>query len=146
MFLYFQKIVHLQKKLLQETQKRAMNQKGRSCIAIRELKLWGFHGCLTEERKVGTEYVVDLYYTIDTTRCEDSDSLADTVNYVEIQNIIKEIFQEPVNLIEHLGRKILNSITATFPQIDTVRIVIKKKNPPINNFDGYVEVSINHPR
>lgn len=123
-----------------------MNQKGQSCIAIRELKIWGYHGCLSEERKVGTEYVVDLYYTIDTTKCEESDSLADTVNYVEIHDIIKEIFKEPVNLIEHLGRKILNRIAATFPQIITARLVIKKKNPPISNFDGYVEVTINHPR
>ena len=116
-----------------------------STITINNIQLWGYHGCLKEERITGTKYVIDFLMKFDTSKAEYSDDINDTIDYSKIYNIIIEEFKTPVNLIEFLGRNILNAIKLQFPQITESSIKIKKYNPPLYKFRGFVEITINNP-
>ena len=103
-----------------------------STISLNGIRLWAYHGCLPEERKIGTQYIINIAINVDTSAAEKSDCINDTVDYSVIYEIISKIFSEPVNLIEHLARKILNAIHDNFPQINNSTITIQKTNPPIS--------------
>ncbi|MDL2227953.1 dihydroneopterin aldolase [Bacteroidales bacterium OttesenSCG-928-K03] len=101
-------------------------------ISLNGIQLWGYHGCLPEERKIGSKYIVDLSLSFDTSSAEKSDSLHDTIDYSSVYEIIKNEFAKPVNLIEHLARRILDAIHNKFLLLDNSTIMIQKINPPIS--------------
>ena len=114
----------------------------RNSIALRDIKLWGYHGCLPEERKVGTEYSIDFVMKFDTSESEISDDITDTIDYSEVHALIVRVFSEPVNLMEHLARKIMDAVVNDFPAIKEASITIRKYNPPMKQFNGNVEITL----
>lgn len=103
-----------------------------SIISLNGIQLLGYHGCLPEERKIGSQYLIDISLSFDTTDAEASDSLHDTIDYSVIYNLIRHEFATPVNLIEHLARKILNAIHNHFSELENSTITIQKLKPPIS--------------
>ncbi len=118
----------------------------RNSIALRDIKLWGYHGCLPEERKVGTDYSIDFVMKFDTSRSEISDDITDTVDYSKVHALIVKVFSEPVNLMEHLARKIMDAVVNEFPAIMEASVTIRKYNPPMKQFNGNVEITLNYPQ
>ena len=114
----------------------------RNSIALRDIKLWGYHGCLPEERKVGTEYSIDFVMKFDTSESEISDDISDTIDYSQVHTLIVKVFSEPVNLLEHLARKIMDSVVNDFPAIKEASVTIRKYNPPMKQFNGNVEITL----
>ncbi|MBR0122470.1 MAG: dihydroneopterin aldolase [Bacteroidales bacterium] len=114
----------------------------RNSIALRDIKLWGYHGCLPEERKVGTEYSIDFVMKFDTSESEISDDISDTIDYSQVHTLIVRVFSEPVNLLEHLARKIMDAVVNDFPAIKEASVTIRKYNPPMKQFNGNVEITL----
>ena len=102
-----------------------------STISIEEMEFYAYHGCFKEEQIIGTRFLVDLYLETDTTDAENSDKLDDTVNYQEVYLLVKREMEIKSKLLEHVGRRILNSISEQFPQIVSAEIKISKMNPPL---------------
>ena len=73
-------------------------------ISLKEMKLFGYTGCLPEEKKNGQYF----YVSIDMF-CKDipgalTDDLNDTVNYADVYEIAKSIVEgSDCNLIEYLS-------------------------------------------
>ncbi|MDR2085118.1 MAG: dihydroneopterin aldolase [Bacteroidales bacterium] len=103
-----------------------------STISLNGIQLWGYHGCLPEEKKIGSKYLIDISLSLNTAKAEKSDYIHDTIDYSTVYDIIVQEFSTPVNLIEHLGRKILNTIHYHFPQLNNSTITIQKLSPPIS--------------
>ncbi|HAZ91863.1 MAG TPA: hypothetical protein DCX70_00360 [Chitinophagaceae bacterium] len=73
-------------------------------IHLQQLKFHGHHGILDEETLIGNNFEVSV--TVNFIAKGPIESLSDTVNYVELHHIIKEIFHQPVKLLETLAEEI----------------------------------------
>ena len=102
-----------------------------SMISIEQMEFYAYHGCFKEEQIIGTRFLVDLYLETDTGDAERSDSLEDTVNYQEVYLLVKKEMEIKSKLLEHVGRRILNSIKEQYPQVVSTELKISKMNPPL---------------
>ena len=80
-----------------------------STISIEQMEFYAYHGCFKEEQIIGTRFLVDLYLETDTKKAEKTDELADTVNYQEVYLLVKKEMDIKSKLLEHVGRRILDS-------------------------------------
>jgi len=102
-----------------------------STISIEQMEFYAYHGCFKEEQIIGTRFLVDLYLDLDTEKAEKSDDLSDTVNYQEVYLLVKKEMEIKSKLLEHVGRRILDSVKQSFPRITTASLKISKMNPPL---------------
>jgi dihydroneopterin aldolase len=102
-----------------------------STIRLKNIKIYAFHGCLVEEGKIGSDYLVNLSVKADLTQAADTDKLADTVDYVHLQKIVKNEMRERSKLLEHVGQRIIDTIFNEIPLVNTVKVKVSKVNPPI---------------
>lgn len=107
-------------------------------IKINNLKLFGYHGVHKEEAVVGGEFMLNI--GADFKEKEIVQKLEQTINYVRLVEIVKEIFAVRYDLLETIAQKIADQIKAENNFIENINISIEKLNAPINNFTGTVEV------
>ncbi len=113
-----------------------------SIISIEGMEFFAYHGCFKEEQMIGTNFNIDLFLTVDTSKAEGSDDLHDTVNYQEVFQLVKSEMQITSSLLEHVGRRILDSVKSTFPQVENATLKIKKLNPPLGGKMDFVSVTL----
>ena len=101
-------------------------------IEVNGIKLYAFHGCLPEEGKIGGNYLVDVSLQTDFTEASITDELIKTVDYVDINKIVKEEMAIRSKLIEHVGQRIFNRIKKEVQNVDKLKIKVVKICPPIN--------------
>jgi dihydroneopterin aldolase len=101
-------------------------------IMIEEMEFYAFHGHYQEEQIVGNRFLVDLEMDADLTAAAASDSLNDAVNYQQAYQIIKnEMRRTKSNLLENIGKRILDALYAEMEGIEKATIRIRKLNPPM---------------
>jgi len=101
-------------------------------IEVEGIKLFGYHGCLDEEGKIGTDYRVNVTVWGDLTRPAQSDDLHDTLDYVIINRIVKQEMTIRSKLIEHVAQRILDGLLSEMPMVQKAEIKLSKLQPPIN--------------
>lgn len=108
------------------------------CIKINNLKLFGYHGVYNEESIVGGEFLINISVGYE----QDGlvEKLEQTLNYVRIVEITKEIFLVRCDLLETITQKIADKISVENNFIKNINISIEKLNAPISNFTGTVSV------
>ena len=102
-----------------------------SMIAIEGMEFYAYHGCFKEEKEIGTHFIVDFYFTNDTSRAEITDDLNETISYLDVYQLIKKEMAVSSDLLEHVARRILNHVLATYKTIDWAKVKIQKMNPPL---------------
>ncbi len=102
-----------------------------SVISIEGMEFFAYHGCFKEEQIIGTKFIVDLYITADTSEAETTDNLTKTINYQSVYLLVKKQMQEKSKLLEHISRRILDSIKLEYPSIQDATIKVSKLNPPL---------------
>jgi dihydroneopterin aldolase len=101
-------------------------------IVIEEMEFYAFHGHYQEEQIVGNRFLVDLEMDADLTDAADSDNLNDAVNYQQAYQIIKnEMRRTKSNLLENIGKRILDALYTEMEGIQKATIRIRKLNPPM---------------
>ena len=106
-------------------------------IKISNIKVYAYHGCLVEEGKIGSDYRIDLSVKADLKKSAETDYLADTVDYVHLNKIVKEEMAVRTKLLETVANLILDRILAEIPLVNKAKIKVSKLNPPIG---GNVEM------
>jgi dihydroneopterin aldolase len=101
-------------------------------IVVEGIKVYAYHGCLAEEGKIGTNYIVDVTMETDFTEAAKTDDLNKTIDYVTVYNIVKEQMAIRSNLIEHVGQRIINELKKTLKGLNRVEVKVTKLNPPMN--------------
>ena len=101
-------------------------------IEVNGIKLYAFHGCLPEEGKIGGNYIVDVSLTTDFSKAAKTDVLIETIDYVDINLIVKEEMAIRSKLIEHVGQRIYDRIYKEIQNIEKLKIKVTKICPPIN--------------
>jgi dihydroneopterin aldolase len=112
-----------------------------SKILLSGMEFYAHHGCLKEERRIGTYFKVDLVLEYEATQATLKDNIADAVNYQTVYLEIKKIMLQPVNLLETLCRKILSMLKVKFPQITHAEVTVHKMNPALGGKIGAVSLS-----
>jgi len=105
-------------------------------ILVEGIKLYAYHGCLDAEAKIGAEYIVDVIIETDFTEAAQTDDLTKTIDYVIVYNIVKNQMAIRSKLIEHVAKRILDSIKKKFTTLKKIEVKVTKLNPPMN---GHVE-------
>lgn len=117
-----------------------------SKITLKNMEFHAYHGCLEHEKTIGNSFMVTLCLTLDTSIAEQSDELADTLNYQQVYDTVKKIMETPVNLIEHLSHRIANAIMESFPTIQELHLTLSKLNPPLGAKVENVSIEIEKKR
>lgn len=100
-------------------------------IRVENIRVFAYHGCLTEEKKIGSDYSVDLEVKANLQTSALSDKLSDTVDYVFLNRIVKEEMLKPSHLLETVGRRILDRIFQEDQLVEEATVWVSKLNPPI---------------
>ncbi|MCL7752730.1 dihydroneopterin aldolase [Polaribacter sp. Z022] len=100
-------------------------------IQVNNIRLFTNHGCLDEEAKIGSEYRVDVEVKADLKKSAKSDKLADTVDYVHLNHIVKEEMAIRSELLEEVAQRILDRFFKEIPMIKKAKVAVAKINPPI---------------
>lgn len=100
-------------------------------IYLKNIRLYAFHGCMDEEEKIGSDYVVNVFVDTDLSRSSLSDDLKDTVDYVALHAIVKKEMSIRAKLLEKVADRILKRILKEHPEVVLVNVKVAKKNPPI---------------
>lgn len=101
-------------------------------IEVNGIKLYAHHGCLAEEEAIGGHYVVDVHMTTDFTLAAEHDLLHKTIDYVDVNRIVKEEMAIRSKLIEHVGQRIVNRLKNELTGLLVLRVKVTKITPPIN--------------
>jgi 7,8-dihydroneopterin aldolase/epimerase/oxygenase len=111
-------------------------------IRIEDMEFFSYHGCFTEERVIGTRFLVNITLDVDTREPEKSDHLKQTVNYQLVYQVVKQEMEIKSHLLEHVGRRILDAVHEKFPTVSDAEVKISKLNPALGGKMGCVSVTL----
>ncbi|MCD6176958.1 MAG: dihydroneopterin aldolase [Candidatus Cloacimonetes bacterium] len=115
-------------------------------IKVKNIRVYAYHGCLLEEGKIGSDYQVDLSVKANLKKSAKTDELSDTVDYVHLNQIVKEEMAIKTKLLETVADKILDRILLEIPLVDHVKVEVSKLNPPIGGNVEMVSIVMNRER
>lgn len=115
-------------------------------IKVENIRVFAYHGCLSEEKKIGSDYRVDLEVKANLRPSSVSDKLSDTVNYVLLNRIIKEEMLKPSHLLETVAQRILTKVMKADELVDEVTVWVGKLNPPIGGDVEMVTIKMTEKR
>ena len=111
-------------------------------IEVKGIRVYAYHGCLTEEGRIGGQYQVDVAVQGDLERAERTDKLADTIDYGRITAIVVEQMAERSHLIEHVAARILGRLKEEWPRGFSWQVRLVKEHPPIAGAVGSVVYTV----
>ena len=100
-------------------------------IEVNGLRFYSHHGCMEQETKIGGHYQVDVVIFADLGPSSISDELNDTVDYCLVNKIVAREMETPSKLIEHIGKRILDSLKSELVLAREVEVKLTKFSPPI---------------
>ena len=109
-------------------------------IRVRDIRVHTNHGCMVEEGKIGSDYVVQVELKTDLSLSAQTDDLNDTVDYVAIHAIVKSEMKQRSKLLEVVVERIIERIMVEHSTVEEVTVEVAKINPPIGGDVGYVSV------
>ncbi|MGB2128508.1 MAG: dihydroneopterin aldolase [Flavicella sp.] len=115
-------------------------------IKVENIRLYAYHGCLEEEAKIGSDYRVDVSVKADLKASSLSDKLADTVDYVHLNLIVKQEMAIRSELLEHVAKRILDRIFKEIRLVAKAKVSVSKINPPIGGDVEQVTITLSKKR
>lgn len=104
-------------------------------ILLQNIHWRGYHGLFAEEKLTGNIFLLETKLDLKETEGMVSE-LKETVDYGAAYERMKEVFDQPEQLLETLAYKICQALFRTFPLISGIEISIIKTCPPIEKFSG----------
>ena len=86
---------------------------------------------MIEEKKIGSDYIVNLTVNADLSLSSVTDKLEDTVDYVTLLAIVKKQMSIRSKLLENVVDRIVKQIFNVFPKVNKITVRVSKRNPPI---------------
>ncbi|NIY80076.1 MAG: dihydroneopterin aldolase [Rhodobacteraceae bacterium] len=112
-------------------------------IFISNLCLYGFHGVMPEEKRLGQRFYIDLSCEIDLTPAGQADDYGLTVCYDALCQLAQKACDSgPFDLIETLGERIAQDVLDRFAAIRSVRVTVRKPSAPIQAALDHVGIEI----
>jgi len=114
-------------------------------IELLSLVVFGHHGYLEAERRLGQRFLVDLWVDVGEAAAT-SDEIGETVDYRHLAALVREVFAGPERqLLEGLGGAVADGVLEQFPDATRVRVRVRKPDvvldPPVEHAAVIVERS-----
>jgi 7,8-dihydroneopterin aldolase/epimerase/oxygenase len=114
-------------------------------VSLQGIEFHAFHGVYAEENQLGNRFTVDLHVETSFKNAMLFDQLEETVDYVQLYQIVKSHMTKPVKLLEHLGHLIIQDILKKYTHCKSIEVLIKKHNPPLGGLVDRSIVTIHYP-
>ncbi len=112
-------------------------------IILKELAFYARHGLTEEEAKLGQRFKVDIIVELNPETTAKKDIPAETVNYVEIYEVVETIFEgERYNLIETCADSIASALIKRFSSIEQATVLVKKPSVPVDCICDYFAAEV----
>jgi dihydroneopterin aldolase len=113
-------------------------------IELSGLVLFGHHGYLEEERRLGQRFLVDLWVDVADDRALSSDEIEHTADYRHLATAVREVFAgAEKQLLEGLAGEIIDTILERFAGVERVQVRVRKPDvvldPPVEHAAVIVE-------
>ena len=114
-------------------------------IELSGLVVFGHHGYLEAERRLGQRFLVDLWVDVQG-EATDTDRIEDTVDYRRLAALVRDVFAGPERLLlEGLAGAIADGIVERHAAVERVRVRVRKPDvvldPPVDYAAVVVERS-----
>ena len=111
-------------------------------IRLSGLSFYGYHGATAAEKETGRVFEVDCELEVDLAEAGRTDQLADTIDYRQAYDVIKETVEgRAFSLLEGLASHLAAQILERFP-VYRVTLRVRKMNPPIPGQIKSIEVEL----
>ena len=101
-------------------------------IEVRDLRVTGTHGVLPEERDRAQPFSVDIVAWVDMDAAQQSDDLADTVDYGALAQAAAEVVGgRSYRLLEALTGRLASALLIVDPRLEAVEVTVRKLRPPL---------------
>jgi dihydroneopterin aldolase len=112
-------------------------------IELEGLVVFGRHGYLEEERRLGQRFLVDLWVDVSGEATE-TDRIEDTVDYRRLAELVRRVFAGKERLLlEGLAGALADGILERFSAVERVRVRVRKPDvvldPPVDHAAVIVE-------
>ena len=111
-------------------------------IAIEGMQFYAHHGYYKEEQVIGGQYTVDLYLRADLEEAAEQDDLKKTINYENLYRLVLKIMEERSKLIEHVAKRILDTVAGEYENLHYVKVRVSKLHPPLKGTVERVYVTL----
>ena len=111
-------------------------------ISLHGAEFFAFHGFYPEEQKLGCKFIVDVDVSFTPPGDIKADKISNTVDYERVYAITEEQMKRTTKLIETVAQSIADEIKRQFSFADTIRVSIKKLNPPLKGKVAYSNIVI----
>jgi len=113
------------------------------CIKLANMGFYAFHGTSKAEKEVGQRFFLDVEMFLDLREAGATDNIRHTVNYAHVYDLISAATKKrKYNLLEALAEDIVEEILDHYPQLDRIRIKVRKPQVPLCGILDYVEITI----
>ena len=102
-----------------------------SYIELQDVRFHAFHGVMTQEGRVGADFLVSVRVGIAFEKAMQSDDVEDTLNYAELYQLVQREMAVPSKLLEHVAGRIVKAIGKDFPDVTSIDLKLTKLNPPM---------------
>ena len=109
-------------------------------ITVKGIRVFAYHGHLPEEAVLGGHFIINVWVDADTNLVEKTDDLNDTVDYVNIIEIVNKQMQIRANMIEVPAKRIVDEILK-LQQVQKVKVEVEKIQPPIDAIFDKISVT-----
>jgi dihydroneopterin aldolase len=116
-------------------------------IEIRDLRITGTHGVLPEERDRAQPFSVDVVAWVDMEAAQQSDDLADTVDYGALAQVAADVVGgRSYRLLEALSGRLASALLIVDPRLEAVEVTVRKLRPPLALDVGSTGVKVRRSR
>jgi dihydroneopterin aldolase len=110
-------------------------------LTLKSLQFHAYHGYYEKERKEGNNFEVDLIFKADLRKAGSTDDLNDTIDYQNVLEEVQAVMNGPsMKLIETLTKKIGDRLFEHFARIQSLDVIVRKLNPPLDVNTEYSEI------
>ena len=110
---------------------------------IKDLQTYAYHGVNIEEKNMGQRFLLSFELSLDLREAGQGDDITKTVNYAELcSSIEREFTKSKYDLIEKCAEELAEYILLDYPQVERVKVLIKKPWAPIGKVLDYAGVEV----
>ena len=118
----------------------------KATVKVENLKIYAFHGCMEEEKAIGSDYIVNIEAECFVGNDAFNDKISDTIDYVDLARIAKREMLTRSKLLEAVVKRIIDRSFEEINVLNKISVTVSKLNPPINADVEAVSVTMEEER
>ena len=118
----------------------------KATVKVENLKIYAFHGCMEEEKVIGSDYIINIEAVCFVGNDAFNDVISDTRDYVDLARIAKREMLIRSKLLEAVVKRIIDRSFEEIDVLNKISVTVSKLNPPINADVEAVSVTMEEKR